>query len=151
MNTEFLDTILARTLPQWLRWGSCKNLHDCVSILIVIGISFSFAPTFQHILHHAIDFKLFLDLVIFTLGGSVVPNSILQHFWTQQYSPLSNNTLVTTYIHRMIISLPCLFKHMKNYEHVAMPCCCLPSRACGIRRLWWLQTGLGQNQGFPAW
>ena len=32
----------------------------------------------------------------------------------QQHSPRSNNTSVTTYVDRMIISPPCLIKHMKN-------------------------------------
>ena len=38
----------------------------------------------------------------------------------QQHSPLSNNTSVVTYVHQMIISPLCLFKHMKNDELVAM-------------------------------
>ena len=40
--------------------------------------------------------------------------------------PFYNNTSVTTYIHRMIISRPCWFKHMKKDERVAMLFQCLP-------------------------
>ena len=42
-----------------------------------------------------------------------------------QYSPLSNNTLITTYVHRLISSPPCLFKHMKNDERVMLFQCLL--------------------------
>ena len=41
------------------------------------------------------------------------------------FYPLFNNTSVTTYVHRMIISPPCLFNHMKDDEHVAMLFQCL--------------------------
>ena len=64
-------------------------------------------------------------LVIVILVGGGVPNSILQRRCFQQHSLLSNNTSVTTYVHRMIISLSCLFKHMKNDEHVTMFFQCL--------------------------
>ena len=43
----------------------------------------------------------------------------------EQHSPLSNNTSVTTYVHRMIISPPCLLKHMKTDERVSMLFQCL--------------------------
>ena len=43
----------------------------------------------------------------------------------QQHSPISNNTSVTTYVHRMIISPPCLFKQTKNDQRVAMLSHCL--------------------------
>ena len=46
LNTGFLDTNLTRTLPQWLLWGSCNNMHDLISILVISG-SLSSAPTFQ--------------------------------------------------------------------------------------------------------
>ena len=42
-----------------------------------------------------------------------------------QHSPLSNNISVSTYVYRMIISPPRLFKHMKNDERVPMPFQCL--------------------------
>ena len=61
MNTRFLYTNLTRTLPQWLFWGLCKNLRDCISILVISGTSLSSAPTFQLILHCSIDFKLISD------------------------------------------------------------------------------------------
>ena len=41
-------------------WGSCKNLHDCISTLVISGTLLSFAPTY-HILHRSIDFKLVSD------------------------------------------------------------------------------------------
>ena len=37
----------------------------------------------------------------------------------QQHYELSTNISVTTYVHQMIISPPCLFIHMKNDERVA--------------------------------
>ena len=40
-------------------WGSSKNLHDCISTLVISGTSS--APTFQHILHRSIDFELVSD------------------------------------------------------------------------------------------
>ena len=43
----------------------------------------------------------------------------------QQHSPLFNNTSVTSYVLRMIISVTSLFKYMKNDEHVAMLFQCL--------------------------
>ena len=42
-----------------------------------------------------------------------------------EHSLLSINTSVTTSVQRMIISLPCLFKYMKNDERVAMLFQCL--------------------------
>ena len=50
-------------------------------------------------------------------------NNILQH------SPFCNNTLIITCVHRMIISPPCLFKHIKNDERVAMLFQCLLDHA----------------------
>ena len=61
MNIGFLDTNLTRTLPQWLLRGSCKNLHDYITTLVISGTSLSSAPTFQHILPRSIDFKLVSD------------------------------------------------------------------------------------------
>ena len=61
MNAGFLDTNPTRTLPQWFLWESCKNLHDCISTLVISGNSLSSAPIFQHILHRSIDFKLVSD------------------------------------------------------------------------------------------
>ena len=92
-------------------------------------------------------------LVIVTLVGSGVPNAA-PNVVQLQHSSLSNNTSVTslgkfinwyfvtryilcsrsftlciinrsTYVHRMIISPPCLFKHTKNDERVAMLFQCL--------------------------
>ena len=57
-------------------------------------------------------------LVTVTLVGGGIPYSILRSHWTS--TTFSSNTSVTTYVHRMIIYPPCLFKHMKNLERVAM-------------------------------
>ena len=40
MNTGYLDTNLTRTLLQWRLCGSCKNLHDCISTLVISGTFF---------------------------------------------------------------------------------------------------------------
>ena len=45
----------------------------------------------------------------------IQPSNVVE---LQQRSPFSNNTSVTTYVHRLIISPPCLFKHTKNDERV---------------------------------
>ena len=120
MNFGFLDTNLMRTLPQWLLWGSCKNLHDCISILFISGTSLSSALTFDHMLHRSINFKLvsnsFHCYSCWWWCTKFNPPTSLNF---QQHFPLSNDTSVTTYNHRMIISPPCLFKYMKNNECVA--------------------------------
>ena len=59
-------------------------------------------------------------LVIVTLVGGGVPNWTLQRHWSSNHSPIVSNPSVTTYVHRMIISPPCLFKNMKKDGHVAM-------------------------------
>ena len=82
IKTGFLYTNLTRTWPQSLLWGSCKNLHDCISTLVISGTSLSSAPTIQHILHRSIDLNLSRVLVIVTLVGSGAPNSILQRLST---------------------------------------------------------------------
>ena len=61
MSIGFHDTSHTRTLPQRLLWGSCKNLHDSFSSLVISGTSLSSAPTFQHILRRSVDFKLVSD------------------------------------------------------------------------------------------
>ena len=58
--------------------------------------------------------NLYRILVIVTLVGGGVPIQPSNVVELQQHSPLSNNVSVSTYVHRMIISLPCLFKHMKK-------------------------------------
>ena len=82
MNTRFLDTNLTRTLPQWLLWGSCKNLHDCISTRVISETSISSTPTFQHILHVPSTSNLSRILVTVTLVGGGLPNSTLQRRWT---------------------------------------------------------------------
>ena len=125
MNTGFLDTNLTRTLTQRILWGSCKSLHDCINTLIISGTSLSFTPTFQYILHHFIlqtclGFLLLLPSLVVVY--QIQPSNVVK---LQQQFPLSNNTSVTTYVHRMIISPQCLFKHVKNGERVAMLFQCL--------------------------
>ena len=65
-------------------------------------------------------FLLLLSLLVMVY--QIQPSNDLE---LQKHSTLSNNTSVTTYDHRMIISSPSLFKHMKNDEHVAMLFQCL--------------------------
>ena len=65
MNTGFLDMNLTGKLPQWILWGSCKNLHDCISTLVISETSLSSVQTFQHVLHRSIDFKLVSDSCYF--------------------------------------------------------------------------------------
>ena len=47
----------------------------------------------------------------------IQPSSVVE---LQKHSPLSNNTSVTAYVHRLKILPPSLFKHMKNDERIAM-------------------------------
>ena len=105
-----------------------KNLHDCISNLVTSGTSLSSVLTFQHILLRSIDFKFVSDYcycypcswwcIKFSPPTSLKFKNIL-HF------PITDNPLVTTYVHRMITLSPCLFKHMKNDEHVAVLFQCL--------------------------
>ena len=105
MNTGFLDTNLTRTLPQWHLWGSCKNLHACISTLVNSGTSLSSAPTFQHIFVPFHRLQTFLGslllLPLLVMVYQIEPSNIVE---LQQHSPLSNNTSVSTYVHQMIIS-----------------------------------------------
>ena len=104
--------------------------------LVISKISPPSAPTFQHILHRSIDLKLIFTLawwctVPSTLNLLLLPLMVVYQIQPsnvvelQQHSPLSNHTSVTTYVHRMIISPPCLFKHMKNNERVSKLIQCL--------------------------
>ena len=119
MNAGFLDSNLTRTLPQWLLWGSYKNLHD-ISTPVISGTSLSYL-----ILHLSIYFKLVSDSCFCYPCWRCTkfnPPNVVEH---QQHSPFSNNTSVTTYVHRMIISPSCLFKNRKDGERVAMILQCL--------------------------
>ena len=60
---------------------------------------------------------LLLLLPLLVVVYQIQPSNVVE---LQQRSPLFSHTLVTTYVHRMIISPPCLFKHMKHDESVAM-------------------------------
>ena len=94
--------------------------------IVISGTSLSSAPTFEHILHRCIDFKLVSDscllLPLLVVVYQIQPSNLVE---LQQHSPLSNNTSVTSYVYRMIISPPYLFKHKKNNDRVAMIFQCL--------------------------
>ena len=81
------------------------------ALSVISGTFLTSAPTFEDILHLCIDFKLSRILDIVTLVDGGVPNSTLQHRSTSTFS---------TYVYRMLISQPLLFKHMKNDERVAI-------------------------------
>ena len=66
-----------------------------------------------------LGFLLFLPLLVVVY--QIQSSNVVE---LQQHSPLSINSSVTTYVHRMIISPPCLFKHM-NDESVSMIFQCL--------------------------
>ena len=100
MNTVFLDTNRRRTLPQWLLWGSCKNLHDCISTLVISQLLF--LPL--HRLQTCLGFLLLLPLLVVVC--QIQPSNVVE---IQQRSPLSNNTWITTRSW-MIILQGCLFK-----------------------------------------
>ena len=123
-------------------WISQCQSHENIASMTSLGIvqkaawlhqhsryqrNFSFfRTTFQHILHRSVDFKLVSDSCYcypcwWWCTKSNPPNVVE----LQQHSPLSNKTSVTTYVHRIIILPPCLFKHMKNDERVAMLFQCL--------------------------
>ena len=71
---------------------------------------------------HLTCLRFLLLLSLLVVAYQIQPFNVAELL---QHSPLSNNTSVTTYIHQMIISPPCLFKHLKNDERVAMLFQCL--------------------------
>ena len=58
----------------------------------------------------------FLLLLLLVVVYQIQPSIVVEF----QHSPLFNNICVTTYVHRMIISPPYLFKHMTSYKRVSM-------------------------------
>ena len=96
----------------------------CVCVLCMCGVPVpsiiinNIAPF--HRLQTCLGFLLLLPLLV--LVYQIQPFNVVELY---QHSPLSNNTSVTTYIHRMIMSLPCLFKHKKKDERVTMLSQCL--------------------------
>ena len=91
LSVEFLF------LPQWPYNTSCTvpSTQTCLGFLLL----------------------LLLCMLLVVVVYQIQPSNVVE---LQQHSPLSNNTSVTIYVHRMIISPPCLFKHMNNDECVAM-------------------------------
>ena len=117
MNTGFLDTNLTRTLSQWLLWGLCKHLHQDSRNhwnYYFFGTDLSTHLALVHRLRTCLRFFILLSLVVVY---QIQPSNVVE---LQQHSPLFNNTSITIYVHWMIISQTCLFKHMKSNEHVAM-------------------------------
>ena len=92
MDTGFLDANLTRTLPQWLLWGSCRNLHDCVITLVISGTSLTDLSTHLAALHRlqtCLGFLLLLPLVVVVvLVCQIQPANVIE----LQHSSLSNNT-----------------------------------------------------------
>ena len=124
----FLDTNLPRTLPQWLFWGPCENLHDCISTLFISGTSLSSAQTFQHLLYSFIDFKFVSDschCYPCRWCAKFNPPTSLNFKNILQFSVTLSNHLRSS----MIISPPTLYEHMRNDERVAMLFQCLLDHA----------------------
>ena len=97
---------------------TASALSLSVELLFFLHQPFNTSCTF-HRFQICLRFLLLLSLVVVY---QIQPFNIIE---LQQHSSLSNNTSVTTYVHRMIISPPCLFKHKKNDERVAMLFQCL--------------------------
>ena len=76
-----------------------------------------------HRLRTCLGFLLLLPLLVVVY--QIQPSSIIE----LQHSQVSNNTSVITYVHRMIISQPFLFKHIEEDERVTMFFQCLPEHA----------------------
>ena len=90
-------------MPQWLLWGSYKNLHDWISTLIISGTSFfrTDLPTYLaqfHRLQTCLGFLLLSPLLV--VVHQIQSSNIVE----LENSTISNNTSVTTYVHRMVIS-----------------------------------------------
>ena len=100
--------------PSWLH-QHCR--YQCNFSLLRSDLSTHLAPF--HRLQPRLGFLLLLPLLVVVY--QIQPFNVVE----LQHSPLSNSTSVTSYIHRMIISPPCLFKHMKNDGCVAMFFQCL--------------------------
>ena len=86
MKTGFLYTNLTRTFPTIL-WGSCKYLYDCISTLVISGISLFSAPTFQHNLAKFHQLQTCLGfLLLLPLYVVVYQIPTLQRRWTSTTS-----------------------------------------------------------------
>ena len=126
---------------RWIsRYQSHENIASMTSLEIVQkpawlhhhsryqwNFSFFLTDHSTHIFHRSIYFKFVSDsyqcypcwlVVVY----QIQPSSVVE---LQQNSPISHKIPLTTYGHRMIFSPPCLFKHMKNDERVAMLLQCL--------------------------
>ena len=58
------------------------GLNDCTSAPVISGTSLSSVPTFQHILHRSIDFKLVSDYCYCYSCWWGIPNSTFKRRWT---------------------------------------------------------------------
>ena len=76
-------------------------------------LSAHFAPF--HRLKNCPGFLLLIPLLVVVY--QIQPSDVVE---LEQLSPLSSNTSVTTCVHRMIISPPYLFIHMRNDERVVI-------------------------------
>ena len=120
MNTGFLDTNLTDFYGDRAKiCMTASALSLSVELIFLSYRSFNTSCTVPSI-SNVSDFLLLLPLL--EVVYQIQPSNVVE---LQQHSPLSNNTSVTPYVHRMIILPPCLFKHMKTDERVAMLLQCL--------------------------
>ena len=111
MNTRFLDSNLMTSL------GSCKNLHGCLTLSLSVELFFLRHRPFNTSCTVRSTSNMSRILVHVTLvGGGTILNSTSNVVELQQHSPSSE----TSYVHRMIITPPYLFKYRKNDGRVSM-------------------------------
>ena len=126
--SQFLQ--LAKFYEHWIyRYQSHENIISTTSLAIVQkpawlhqysryqwNFSFFRVDLSAHLaslnpLQTCLGFLLLLLWLVVVVVYQIQPSNVVE---LQQHCPLSNNTSVTTYVHRMIISPPSLLKHMKN-------------------------------------
>ena len=125
MNTWFLDTNLREHFLNDFIGDRAKTCMSASALSLSVELLFLPHRPFNTSCTVPATSDLSPILVIVTLVGVVYqiqPSNVVE---LQKHSPLSNNTSVTIYVHRMIIPPPCLFKHTKNDDHVAMVFQCL--------------------------
>ena len=114
MNTGFLNTNLTRIYPQWRLWDCAKTCMTASALSLSLERLFLPHRSFNISCTVPSTSNLSRILVTVTLVGMVYQIQLSNVVELQQYSPLTNTTSAITYVHRMIISPPFLFKHMKN-------------------------------------